>query len=190
MKKKIGFFTLALLFLTQMISAQQPETIDVKTYTIYKEANWTSAYFVLTAVNSSGETVTYSGAGNYIAYPMMSCSPCNMPNTFSSNGFFSESFGVSYNWAFDSSARLYVTSVETEPIVLSPTILRKRQKITKEGAVSVRGRFEVNVPGRIVAFDNDVNLTGTYSATFNQVNYLPGRKIFYTGISYNLKQAQ
>jgi hypothetical protein len=189
MKKKMFFLTLALLLSTQMISAQQPEVIDVKTYTIYKEFSWSSAHFVMTAENSSGSLVTYSGTGNYTIGSLMNCSPCNMPNTFSSNGFFSESFGVSYNWAFDSPVQFRITSVEAEPIVLRPTILRKKRRFNVDGSVSVRGKIEIRAPGTILAVDNDVNLAGTYSAQFTPLNFLDGRKIQYTKINYTLNKA-
>ena len=188
MKKRLVFLILGLLFSAQMISAQQPEVIDVKSYTIYKEANWTSAQFNMTAVNSSGSPVSYGGTGNYVIPALMSCSPCNLPNAFNTNGFFSSGAGVSFNWAFDSPVQLIVTSVETEPIVLRPTISRKKQRIKTSGAVSVRGRLEIRSPAGLLAVDNDVNLAGTYSTEFIPLISLPGRKIMYTSISYTLHQ--
>jgi hypothetical protein len=187
MKKKIVFLILGLIFSAHAISAQQPESIDVKSYTIYKEANWTDAQFTLTATNSSGATVTYSGTGNYTIGSLMSCSPCNMPNTFSSNGFFS---AVSFNWAFDSPVQFQIASVESAPIVLRPTVLRKKQRFNVDGAVAIRGRIEIRTPGGITAVDNDVNLTGNYSAEFLQNYFLDGRRVQYSKINYNLTRTQ
>lgn len=187
MKIKVIFLILGLLFSAQMIRAQ-PEVIDVQSYEIHKKVYWTVAKFVMKARDSSGSLVEYVGTGNYLVSPLMSCNPCNLPNVFSSNGFFTEPFGVTFVAGFDTPVQFHVTEVEAAPIVLRPTILRKKQLIVREGAVNVKGRIEVREQNTIIAVDNDVYLTGTYSAEFKPVNNADGRKISFAIINYYLSQ--
>lgn len=189
MKIKAFFLILGLLFSPTAVRAQ-PEVIDVKTYEIHKKIYWTVAKFVMTARDSSGTLVEYVGTGNYTVAPLMSCNSCSLPNVFSSNGFFTEPFGVKFIAGFDTPVEFHVTSIEAEPIVLRPTILRKKSLIVREGAVSVKGRIEVKSAGVTIAVDNSVDLAGTYSAEFVPLSNADGRKIQFTIINYSLSQTQ
>lgn len=189
MKIKAFFIILGLLFLTSTIRAQ-PEVIDVISYEIHKKVYWTVAKFVVKARDSSGTLVEYVGTGNYTVNPLMNCNPCNLPNVFSSNGFFTEPFGVKFIHGFDTPVEFHVTSIETEPIVLRPTILRKKQLIIREGAVSVKGRIEIKSADVTIAVDNSVDLAGTYSTEFTPLINADGRKIQFAIINYYLSQTQ
>lgn len=189
MKMKAIFFILGLLFSAQAICAQ-PEVIDVTSYEIHKKVYWTVAKFVMKARDSSGSIVEFVGTGNYMVSPLMSCNPCNMPNVFTSNGFFTEPFGVRFIAGFETPVEFHVTSIEAEPIILRPTILRKKPLIVREGAVSVKGRIEVKSAGVTIAVDNSVDLAGTYSTEFTPVNNADGRKVSFAIINYFLTQTQ
>lgn len=171
------------------MAAQTPEAIDVQSCEINKRVHWTVAKYVMNARDASGALVEFVGTGNYTVSPLMSCNPCSLPSLFDSNGFFTEPFGFSFVAAFDTPVRFYVTSVETEPIVLRPTILRKQRIINREGAVSVKGRVEVRAGDKVIAVDDTVELRGTYAAEFAQQNALDGRKMQFAIISYYLNQA-
>jgi hypothetical protein len=188
MKNRIIFFFCALLLSAQAFSAQAPQVIDVQSYEINKKVYWTVAKYIMLARDSSGAPIEFVGTGNYTVSPLMSCDPCSLPNVFSSNGFFTEPYGFSFTAGFDTPVRFIVSEVDTEPIELRPTVLRKRRVIAREGAVRVKGRVEVRAGDTIVAVDNDVYLTGTYAAEFAAQNALDGRKIQFAIISYNLRQ--
>lgn len=188
MKKKIIFLALAYLLSAHIADAQKPEIIDVQSYEINRRVHWTTAKFIMKARNSNGQIVEYIGTGNYVVSPLLSCNPCNLPNTFSSNGFFSLPFGFRFIAGFDTPVDFHVTDVSAEPIILHPTILRKRQLIVRKGAVTVKGRIEVWSSGMLLAVDNSIDLSGSYSAEFVPVNNADGRKVAFSIISYTLNQ--
>lgn len=164
--------------------AQQPEAVDVVFFTTHHTRTQTDTNFTMTVRNSNGFT-NYAGRGSY-SLTVFNCIPCSIPNTFSSDGF---SVGFSgFNWGFDKYLRFYVTAIESDPIILSPMIPRKRKNITVSGKTRLRGRIEIKDENNmIIAFDNDVVLEGRYIVNFIRPVYNSG-VVEFTQISYLLNQ--
>lgn len=186
---KLNVFSFLLLvmafwFANLTVNAQQPETVDVVFFTTYHTRSQSDTTFTMTIRNSNGFT-TYGGRGGY-SLPVFNCIPCSIPNTFNSNGF---SIGFSgFNWGFDKYVRFYVTAVESDPIILSLMIPRKRKNITVSGTTRLQGRIEIRDENNmIIAVDNDVVLQGRYIVNFIRPVYNSG-VVEFTQISYALNQ--
>ena len=115
------------------------------------------------------------------------------PATLNSNGFGSSvSISTAPGGGGDFRIRFYVTFADSSPIVLRPTILRKKSEIKIIGTTDVRGRVEVidqkTLPYRIIAIDNDIRLTGNYTAEFQQSHGGTRRTARYRSIVYDLTQ--
>ncbi len=170
------------------VSAQtNPEQIDVKSLRIVHYANIES-FATITWLNSAQ---TFSSLDERTGYQLAFMNTViYFPATLNSNGFGS-SVSVGFSGS-DFRARFYVTSADSSPIVLRPTILRKKEVVKISGTTDVRGRVEVvdqrTLPYRVIAVDNDVRLTGNYTAEFTQGRPRAQRSVRYQSIVYDLKQ--
>jgi len=191
--KLFSFVILAATFLVGNFSAkaQQPVQIDVKSLTLFFQRSSSDGQFSMRTVNSSQTEVIYGGRGSY-SLPLFNCVPCHLPNSFSSNGFqrflTNEQQGFAFLWGFDKLVYFYVSEVKSDLIVLRPTIRRKPQFFTLNGATEIRGRVEIRDTNGIVAVDNDVVLEGSYAVRFLNNNFLDGRKVEFSQINYTLNQ--
>jgi len=183
---------LALVVLTALTSfAQQPEQIDIQSLKIVHGGIQTEA--TISYKNSAQSLVSFTGWANY-SLPYTS-GGIRLPNTLSSNGF--ANFGIvssAPGGGGDYRLRFYLSSSESDPIVLRPTILRKRREIVATGTTIIRGRVEVidqrTLPNKIIAVDNNFELTGNFRAVFTQPHGGTQRFVIYQGIIYNLVQTQ
>jgi hypothetical protein len=170
------------------VKAQQHSPIDIKSLTLSFKRNSTEGQFSLRAINSSQNEVVYAGQGGY-SLPLFNCVPCNLPNSFNSNGF-QRGSGFQFSWGFDKLVYFYVSEVKSDVIVLRPTVRRKPRLFSFSGRTEIHGRVEIrDNTNTIVAFDNEVKLEGSYTVNFLNNNSLDGRKVEFSQISYSLNQA-
>lgn len=180
-----------IVFIGTTAFAQQPEQIDIQSLKIVHvgfESEGTIIYR-----NSSHSLMTFRGWANY-RLPFMNA-VSSLPNTLTSNGFgnfslITSSSGGGGDYRF----QFYLTSSESTPIILRPTILRKKRVITVNGATAIAGRVEVidqrTLPHRVIAVDNDFELKGNFQVEFTQNHAATQRSVTYQGITYNLVQTQ
>lgn len=191
-KTFFSFFLLTLIFVCGSTAfAQNPAQIDVQTLTVTMKRAWTDALFNVTASNSAQTEVLYGGVGSFAIFQLQECMPCKLPNTFTSNGFQIHGFGFSFRWQSESYANFYVTSIESDPVVLRPTIRRKPNTFSVNGKTRIRGRLEFrNINNIVVITDNDIVLEGSYTAKFSNNLNLDGRKVEFSEITYTLNQVK
>ena len=98
--------------------------------------------------------------------------------------------GFNFQWAGpDAYVNFTVTGSDSTPIVVSPRYTWRRQALTMNGSWSFRGTMEIkDQTGNILAFADDVNLVGGFSAVIRIYNNVPdtSRAINFGGIDFRL----
>lgn len=186
LSRRSAAFALFLICLAGLdASAQQPEQIDVVSLRI-SHNNSVDSEAKITYRNSAQSLITiYGSVGNVVPYAT--------PNVFGrilSTVSFINAGNVETGPTVQ--FRFILTAVESEPIILRPTILRRKRYFTLGGATVLRGRLEVfdrnpNVY-RVVAVDDDFELKGFYKAGFFQ-NLGAPRTAKFDSLVYELNAA-
>ncbi|MDQ3798658.1 MAG: hypothetical protein M3384_04350 [Acidobacteriota bacterium] len=188
---------IALFNVAAFAQANEPAKIEIKSLMIRKIFQRTPEGF-LTYRTMQGADVTFAGRASQVRLPYMDSSsfpfPASLTTVLSEFDRIYES--KSSGETFLPHVRFYIDSMESEPINLRPTILRKRDEITVTGKVRMRGKAEIyeeripGVPWLPVAADDDFDLVGTYTASFRQFAARDRRAVLFQFITYNLTQAQ
>ncbi len=184
-------FLLTILFIFGVFTigtsaASVPDQIDVRSMHITYSANASDAWVNLTAHRTNGLQVVYGGLGSVGLSHLNACYPCQIPSTFSSNGF---QAGLQFNWGMDKTAYFFIDSATSDPIVVSPRYTWKRRNIAIGGRTLLHGRIEIRDQNTIIAIDPDVTLNGNFSAQFFQTDLSTMRRaIQFTQIDYELDQ--
>ena len=166
------------------VSAQQPpEQIDVVSLRI-SHNDMIDSEAKITYRNSAQSLITaYGFIGNVL--PNGSYSFGTTLSTISFTNVGNVETGVFIRFRF------ILTAVESEPIIIRPTVARKKRYFTLGGATVLRGRLEVfdtnpNHYG-LIAVDNDFELKGYYKAGLFQ-NFGVQRTAKLDSLMYELNQ--
>lgn len=82
----------------------------------------------------------------------------------------------------------------SDDLVLNPRLSRKKNPLVMKGQAMIQGKIEVMNNGIVVAVDNDVNLSGSYTAEvwnyllWNTVTQSYRRAFDYKGITFSYAQ--
>lgn len=173
----IGGFIL--LFCSNLFSQ---EVIDVKTMIISQNAGTGTTSFNLTTANSSNQQVVYSSGDSSAlsTYAAFDCNPCNLSSILSTNGFGKGGFRANLG---QNSGQVIVTfsnPPSSDNIVLRPTLTRRKNSLQFQGSTQLSiSKIEVtNMNGQVIAIDNDVILTGAFTANFWQNGSAYSRRTF------------
>ncbi len=171
MKKLFISFTLSLtLFVFTNIFAQ--EQINVQSLTITKSSNAAPTKLDLKAVGSAGQPVNYLVQDATVIFPTapyLRCNPCSPPKLFNTNVFENPiSTQISQSNIF---INFYLDSSYSSPIYFGNLIFSRKSNFSIGGSTELKGKLEIVDLGlppanRIIAFDNDVELTGRYTMGF------------------------
>ncbi len=144
--------------------------IDPEVKIIYRN----SAQSLITGYGFIADTVPYHGT-----YPLGT-----ILNSNSFGNFGSVEVGTNFFFRFT------LTSSESDPIVLRPTILRKKRFFILRGSTVLRGKMEIidrrPNPDQIIAVDEDFELSGNYAAEFYQSRNGNQRTATYSSLIYAL----
>lgn len=166
-------------------AAQTPEQIEVKSLQITYRRFQTDTFFSLKTINAAKNEVEYSGVGSY-SLGLFNCTPCNFVATFNTN-LFARPDAFAFRWGFDKFVNFYLTETASAPVVLRPTISRRRKTFSVKGASKIKGRVEItNERGVVIAEDKNVQLDGGYTVDFFQNSLHDGRKVEFSEIRYSL----
>jgi hypothetical protein len=191
--KTIRRLTLCALFCVGCIGwgsvrAATPKRVDIQRVTLERQLTWDATLIRVTALDDEGATVTYSGLANYILPTLYDCHYCSMPTSFNTNAF--NSFQLDFASGQDRSGVFSFLEGESDPITVPATILRKPAYFTRTGTASFKAKFTFSDITGLVAYDDDVDLVGTYSVEFGHVLAFDGHRIVFHKILYDLRQPE
>lgn len=159
-------------------AAQTPEQIDVKFMEFSKVGSSGATSFKMTAADSAQNTLNYQSADSAALgiIQFSTACPCYVPGVYNTNIFPAQIIAGLGETA--GRIRFYITSSVSSPIFLNQRVLSKKKDFLMNGTTELRGRIEVrNNADNIVAVDNDVVLTGSYSVLYWKPYLMPsGRK--------------
>lgn len=176
-------FMLTVLCFGSLASAQAPKRIDIRSVTIEHRVNWDTSIVLIKAVDEDGIELTYGGQANYILN-LYECRPCSMPTSFGTNNFnnFQLDFGQ------DTHGNFSLLTGQSDLLTIPATILRKPATFSRTGAASFQAKFAYSDLHGLLAYDDDVELSGTYTAEFGHVPIYDGHRISFHKIFYDLRQ--
>ena len=184
--KKILFFRAFLYLLVSHMTviaafSQNAVQIDVTSLTISKPYI-SSAQITLTANNLPQPYQSpLTGNGGGVLFSLEGCRPCylgaSLPTSFGWDaGNFFSGFNIS-GYGNDKLVRFYLTGT-SPPASLSPAIRLKDRDVTLTGAANILGKLEIYAGNTLIAYDNEVNLTGVFKAEFGQYRTTNSRRAF------------
>lgn len=173
--KKVLVFQIFLLVVIVSVSvrtifSQKPVPIDVTSLTISKPYIL-SSQIVMTA---TGLPTPYqsplSGNGGGAIYSLEGCRPCFLSSIldtgFNSDANYFYGFNIA-GYGNDKQVRFHLRNISS-PVVLAPTIRLKYSTVFLNAPANIQGKLEIFDGNTLIAFDNDVQLTGTLKAEFSQ----------------------
>jgi hypothetical protein len=173
-----------LLFGVGVSRAATPIRVDIKRVTIEHGANWDATIIRVTAVTESGAEVIYGGQGSYFLNVLESCQPCSMPTSFVTDSFQPGNL----NFGQDTHGSFELLAGQSDPVTVPATILRKPSVFFRTGAASFKAKFTYSDLHGLIAYDDDVDLVGTYSIEFAHQPFWNGHRISFHRFFFDLQQ--
>lgn len=168
------FFFASLICLTLFVFTNfAQEQINVRSLTVSKENRTAPTKFDLRSVNSAGQPVDYlvQDATIFIGnIPFIQCTACRAPQLFNTN-VFSNPISTQINSQSSIVINFHLDSSYSSPIYLGNLFFSRKSNFFINGVTRLKGKLEIvnlSAPpeSSLVAFDNDVELTGRYSVGF------------------------
>ncbi len=163
----LAFFMLLLLNFS--VWSQNPVEVNVTSLTISKDY----LRFPFGSLTATGLPAPYqsplSGFGGGIIGNLEGCRPCLLGTSLrTSFGPDSSLWGFNINgYGSEKRVKFYLTSASPD-IVLAPTIGIKNKTVIRRVPATVKGKIEIYDGNTLIAFDNEVVLTGIFAADFLQ----------------------
>ncbi len=183
MVKVFTFFSLIIFIFCADSAVFAQEEINVRSLTITRGSQAAPIKFDLRAINSLGQSADYfvHDSTAILGFPQYErCNPCSPPQLFNTN-VFSNPISVQIG---QTSVIIYfhLASAESTPAYLGSRLFSRKGEFSISGATKLKGRIEIVdrgvSGGRILAFDNDVELEGRYTIRFYKPTITPsGKKI-------------
>lgn len=166
----VSVFCLTLFGFTNAFAQEQ---INVRSLTISQTARNAPTRFDLRSVNSAGQAVDYvvSDATIFLGnIPFIQCTACRSPQLFNTN-VFSNPISTQINSQSSIVINFQLDSSYSSPVYLGNLFFSRKNNFYVFGETRLKGKLEIvnlSAPpeSRLVAFDNDVELTGRYSVGF------------------------
>lgn len=167
------------------LNAQKPATIDVLSMKITYDSQFPEPVTSLVTVDPMLVETVYTGRGGP-GLAVAACEPCHLPNQFASSF---GNFGFRWSSNIDNVVGFNIKKIVSDEIILYPMTPRKPEFFTVTGNTTIIGNIEVRDASGIIAADDEVELTGSFTARFRNENHLDGRKVTLKEIVYTVQKA-
>lgn len=200
MRFRIIAATILLPFLCVSTFAQTPVPFGVTAITVTKQSTGNQdGFYVMYATSLPAPFKSpVTGWGETLLMEFENCRPCFLRSTFltsfGSDGPPRFVAGFYPNGSNGNTRVRFIMAGTSDDLVLNPRLSRKKNPLVMKGQAMIQGKIEVMNNGIVVAVDNDVNLSGSYTAEvwnyllWNTVTQSYRRAFDYKGITFSYAQ--